>query len=237
MRPRLNSLRTQLFTAIGVILLLSAVLTLGVGGLLTRQAVDRATLRDLSHQADLLAGREQTDILPLARLRDLEPYLRRQNEQVVVLSSLSSRTRFASEETLRELRARRAVDGSITIAGTSNYFSARVGPRARVGPKAFVLLRQHRNASADWLPFLNALAIAAAAGMPEWNAVSKHATAGTRGYTSVTASRASSDLGWWRGARSTSRRSSRSTAASIRTGPRYRRPPCTMRCPIASGGS
>jgi len=165
MRPRLNSLRTQLFTAIGVILLLSAVLTLGVGGLLTRQAVDRATLRDLSHQADLLAGREQTDILPLARLRDLEPYLRRQNEQVVVLSSLSSKTRFASEETLRELRARRAVDGSITIAGTSNYFSARVGPRARVGPKAFVLLRQHRNASADWLPFLNALAIAAAAGM------------------------------------------------------------------------
>jgi len=160
MRPRLNSLRSQLFAAIGVILLLSAVLTLGVGGLLTRRAVDRATSRDLSHQADLLAHREQTDILPLARLPKLKPYLERQNEQVVILSSLSSKTPFASEETLRKLRAHHAVDGSITIAGTSDYFSAR-----QVDQKAFVLLRPHRSISADWFPFLNALAIAAAAGM------------------------------------------------------------------------
>jgi signal transduction histidine kinase len=160
MRPRLNSLRAQLFTAIGVILLLSAVLTLGVGGLLTRRAVDRATQRDLSHQADLLAPREQNDIMPLARLPQLKPYLARQNEQVHVLSSLSSKTPFASEETLRKLRAGHAVNGSITIAGTGSYFAARP-----VGRKAFVLLRPHRNASADWLPFLDALAIAAAAGM------------------------------------------------------------------------
>lgn len=160
MSPRLNSLRAQLFTAIGVILLLSAVLTFGVGGLLTRQAVDRATLRDLSHQADLLARREQTDILPLARLPELEPYLARQNEEVHILNSLRSNSPYASEETLRQLRAKQAVDGSITIAGTSNYFAAR-----SVDRKAFVLLRPHRNASADWLPFLNAIAIAATAGM------------------------------------------------------------------------
>jgi signal transduction histidine kinase len=160
MRPRLNSLRAQLFTAIGVILLLSAVLTFGVGGLLTRQAVDRVTLRDLSHQADLLKRREQTDILPLARLPELKPYLARQNEEVHILNSLGSDSPYASEETLRKLRANQAVDGSITIAGTSNYFAARPVDR-----KAFVLLRPHRNASADWLPFLNAIAIAAAAGM------------------------------------------------------------------------
>lgn len=157
---RPNSLRAQLFAAIGVILLLSTALMLGVGGLLTRRAVDRATLRDLSHQADLLARREQTDILPLARLPELEPYLRRQNEQVQVLASLNLETPFASEETLRRLRAGQAVDGSITIDGTSNYFAARPLDR-----KALVLLRPHRNASADWRPFLNALAIAAAAGL------------------------------------------------------------------------
>ena len=166
MRPRLNSLRAQLFAAIGLILLLSAVLTLGVGGLLTRQAVDRATLRDLSHQADLLARREQTGILlPLTRLPKLKPYLAKQNEKVELLYSLSSKTPFASEETLRRLRDRQAVDGSITIDGTSSYFAARVGPKVFVGPKAFVLLRPHRNATADWRPFFNALAIAAAAGM------------------------------------------------------------------------
>jgi signal transduction histidine kinase len=160
MRPRLNSLRTQLFAAIGVILLLSAVFTLAFGGLLTRRAVDRATLRDLSHQADLLARREQRDILPLARLPQLDKYLARQSEQVVVLPTIPSTSPFASDETLRELRASRPVDGSITISGTSNYFAAR-----RVDRGAFVLLRPHRNASADWLPFLSALAIAAAAGM------------------------------------------------------------------------
>ena len=160
MRPRLNSLRTQLFAAIGVILLLSAVLTLGVGGLLTLQAVDRATLRDLSHQADLLKRREQKDILPLARLPELNSFLARQNEQVVVLSSLQSRSRYASDETLRRLRADHPVNGSITIARTENYFAARP-----LGHKAFVLLRPHRNATAEWRPFLNALAIAAAAGM------------------------------------------------------------------------
>jgi len=160
MRPRLNSLRTQLFAAIGVILLLSAVLTLGVGGLLTLQAVDRATLRDLSHQADLLKRREQKDILPLARLPELNSFLARQNEQVVVLSSLQSRSRYASDETLRRLRADHPVNGSITIARTENYFAARP-----LGHKAFVLVRPHRNATAEWRPFLNALAIAAAAGM------------------------------------------------------------------------
>ena len=143
-----------------MILLLAASVTLGVGGLLTRQAVDRATLRDLSHQADLLVHREETDILPLARLTKLRPYLARQNEQVVVLSSLDSKSQYASKETMRGLRAGRSANGSITIAGTSNYFAARP-----LGSKAFVLLRPHRNASTELRPFINALAIAAAAGI------------------------------------------------------------------------
>jgi two-component system sensor histidine kinase BaeS len=160
MRPRLNSLGAQLFVAMGLILIISAAATLAVGALLTRRAVDRATLRDLSHQADLLAPREKADIMPLARLTDLEPYLARQNERVVPLSSLGSPSAVVSEATLRELRAGHSVDGSITIDGTSSYFAARP-----VGRKAFVLLRPHRNASTDWRPFLNALAIAVIAGM------------------------------------------------------------------------
>jgi two-component system OmpR family sensor kinase len=160
----MNSLRAQLFTAIGLILLLGTAVTLGVGGLLTRGAVDRATLRDLSHQADLLVHREEADLLPLARLHNLEPYLARQNEQVHVLDSLGSKSQYASDETMRELRAGRSVNGSITLEGARNYFAARpLGNKAH--RQAFVLLRPHGNASADWLPFLNALAIAAAAGM------------------------------------------------------------------------
>lgn len=153
-----NSLGSQLFIAIGLILLLSAASTLALGGLLTRRAVDRATLRDLSHQADLLANREAEDILPLARLADLEPYLKRQNERVVVLQSLESPSEVVSEQTLKMLRRGQAVDGSITIDGVSNFFAARAG--SELGKRGFVLLRPHGNASADWYPFLDALAIA-----------------------------------------------------------------------------
>lgn len=160
MRLRPRSLRAQLFTAIGVILLLSAALTLGVGGLLTHRAVDRATLHDLSHQADLVARQGQSDLFLGGHLPRLAPYLKRQNERVVVLSSLDTPSPTVSRKTLVALRAGRGVDGSITIAGTTDYFAARV-----VNGKGFVLLRPHRNVSADWLPFLNALAIAAAAGM------------------------------------------------------------------------
>ena len=61
--------------------------------------------------------------------------------------------------------------------------------------------------------------VVAAAGIAAWNAVSKHATAGTSGSTACTAASAASDFGWWRGARSVSARRSSSTLSSIRTGP------------------
>jgi two-component system OmpR family sensor kinase len=160
MRPRLGSLRSQLFAAIGLILLISAVLTFVVGGLLTRQAVDEATLRDLSHQADLLARREQEDILPLARLPSLKPYLARQGERVAVVSALNAPSEYVSERTLAELQAGRPVNGSLSEGGTTYFFAARP-----LGDQAFVLLRPHGNASSDWQPFLNALAIAVAAGI------------------------------------------------------------------------
>ena len=59
-----TSLRTRLFRAIALIVVLCVGLTVAVGLVLTRRAVDAATLRDVSHQADLIAGsQDATDAL------------------------------------------------------------------------------------------------------------------------------------------------------------------------------
>ena len=56
---RLASLRAQLFAAIVVVALLSLALALALGAILTRRAVERNTLRDVSAQFDLLVERER----------------------------------------------------------------------------------------------------------------------------------------------------------------------------------
>ncbi len=78
--------------------------------------------------------------------------------------------------------------------------------------------------------------MAAASGIVVWNAVSKHATAGTEGSAAVTASSAASDLGWCSGARSVSAPSRSRTSGVTRTGAVYLVPPCTIRCPAAPTG-
>ena len=84
MKVRARSLRTQLLAAIVFVVLLSAAISLVAGALLTRRAVDRSVLQDVSQQADLLAKRERVALLPLAHLESLQPFLVRQHERLVV---------------------------------------------------------------------------------------------------------------------------------------------------------
>jgi hypothetical protein len=51
-----SGLRSRLFRAIGVVVLICVALTIGLGVVLTHRAVKRATLKDLAHQADLIVG-------------------------------------------------------------------------------------------------------------------------------------------------------------------------------------
>ena len=75
-----------------------------------------------------------------------------------------------------------------------------------------------------------------APGSVAWNAVSKQATAGTSGSARADGRRApASDLGWCSGARSVSSCSARRTSSSTHDRSRKRGPPCTTRCPTASG--
>jgi signal transduction histidine kinase len=149
----LRSLRARLFAAIGVIVALSVAITLGLGLVLTRRAVEDATLKDLVHQSALIVGEERNALSPLTHLPQLRPYLQRQHERYLLDSAVLSRAAQG------ELAAGKVATGSVTIDGTAYYFAAEP-----VGKRAFVLLRPKSLADTRWTPFVEAIVIAALVG-------------------------------------------------------------------------
>ena len=155
---RFPPLRRRLFLAIVVIVVVSIGVTFAVGVVLSRRAVERANLDDLAHQADLIAGREsQSDVLlPLTRLEQLQPFLEKQKQQITIVP-LDKPSPYLAGNELADVRARRPVEGSVSVDGERYLFAAR-----NVQGRGFVLLRPKDPSFADWQPFLLALLIAGA---------------------------------------------------------------------------
>jgi two-component system, OmpR family, sensor kinase len=151
------SLRTRLIVSIGAVAVLSVALAVAIGAVLTRRSVEESTLRDVAAKADLLAERERLSLLPAARIRSLEPFLREQGERVVT-PPLDGSSPYLDEERARELRHGRPVDGTLTVDGTRYFYAARL-----VSGKAFVLLRPTDTVSSAWRPQQRGLAIGAGA--------------------------------------------------------------------------
>src|SRR5437764_2783031 len=149
----MTSLRTRLFRAIALIVVLCVGLTLGLGLVLTRRAVDDATLQDVTHQAALIAERERVAVSPFTYLKPLRPYLARQHEIYRTDAS------FLPADAQKLLQHKRAAEGSVTLNGTRYFFAAQP-----VESQAFVLLRPKSSTKSQWSPFLRALLIAALAG-------------------------------------------------------------------------
>ena len=151
----MSSLRARLVAAIGLTVALSIGVTLAIGFLLTQREVERATLRDLGHRADVLAERERSALLPLGRLGSLQQALEGQDERVDA-APLTGPTQYLDAGEQRELRHGRGVEG--VRGGT--YFAARP-----VGQKALVLLRPKRLDAATSRPFLQGLIVAGVLGL------------------------------------------------------------------------
>ncbi|MBA2298729.1 MAG: hypothetical protein H0W14_11915, partial [Actinobacteria bacterium] len=142
----LRSLRARLFAAIGLVALLSLVLALAIGAVLTRRAVERNTLRDVSAQFDLLVERERQAILPFSQLRSLQRFLERQDERVVQVALNGSSPLLPPERAARIRRGAR-LDGTLEIDGTRYLYAARL-----VRGRAFVLLRPASSTNSAWRP-------------------------------------------------------------------------------------
>ena len=151
----MRSLRGRLLAAIGLTVVLSVGLTVATGFWLTREEVERATLRDLGHRADVLAERECAALLPLARLEPLQQALEGQDERVAA-APLRGPTQYLDAGEQRRLR------NGLDVSGVRNgmYYAARP-----VGGKALVLLRPTRLDAATSRPFLAGLALAGLVGV------------------------------------------------------------------------
>jgi signal transduction histidine kinase len=152
------SLRRQLFLAVTLTVLLSAAVTLVVGGLLTRRASDRQVLEDVSQQAALIAARERVALLPLGHLESLRSFLARQDERVRVVP-LSAPSPLLDDSERASLRHGRPVAGTVSTDGRDWYLAA-----LPVAGKGLVLLRPRVVGAAAWRPYVDALLIGAGIG-------------------------------------------------------------------------
>jgi signal transduction histidine kinase len=147
------SLRSRLFQAISLIVVLCVGLTLGLGLVLTRRAVDEATLQDVIHQASLIAAREKVAVSPFTDLEQVIPDFTKQHETYKLDDS------FLSKSSRAVLARNQPVDGSVTFHGKDYFFAAQP-----VQQQVFILLRPKSVTKSQSAPFVYGLLIAALAG-------------------------------------------------------------------------
>jgi two-component system OmpR family sensor kinase len=146
------SLRARLFQAIAVVVLICVALTIGLGIVLTRRAVDKATLADVGHQADLLAAAQIAGVAPLKSLPPrIQAMLDRQHELLVW--HRSDLPTWAQ----KRLAQGHSAQGTMSFSGDPYYFAARLA-----NPGTLILLRPQSTARTS--AFVWGLLLAAAAG-------------------------------------------------------------------------
>jgi two-component system sensor histidine kinase BaeS len=148
-----KSLRSRLFQAIGVVVLICVALTIGVGLVLTQREVKKSTLRDLAHQVDLIVANQGVSTAKGLK-RTVQPILNQSPQPEIYLFDAGDLPLWAQER----LAARHPVpvQGTMDFGGDSYYFAARKG-----NPGTIILLRQQRSLLSG---YVWGLFIAAAAG-------------------------------------------------------------------------
>jgi signal transduction histidine kinase len=151
----MTSLRGRLFQAIVLVVVICVGLTVAVGLVLTRRAVDRGALHDLSHQADLIAGSQGIGASVTPHFESLRPYLDRQHETFIQTATL------LPDKAKAALRRGRPYDGTVSIGSDDYFFAAR---RVTGTKQLFILLRPKSATGARWTPYVYSLLLAAGVG-------------------------------------------------------------------------
>jgi two-component system OmpR family sensor kinase len=153
-----SGLRSRLFRAIGVVVLICVALTIGLGIVLTRRAVQRATLQDVTHQANLIAALQRNSIPSLKSLpARITTVLSRQQEQLLFDRRdlpLWAQKRLASRQPAQGTMWYGAAD-----LRARYYFAAR-----NVNPGTLIVIRPVSSSGSLLSPYVWGLLIAAAAG-------------------------------------------------------------------------
>ncbi len=145
------SLRSRLFQAIAVVVIMCVALTIGVGLVLTRRAVEKTTLQEVALQADIIASAQgsSSGTLSIPDLVQTQGEYLFRDPRVVPQPARSQLTQNDHAK----------VQGTLTRDGRTYYYAARWG-----NPGYVVLLRPASTATSLLSSFFWGLLIAAGAG-------------------------------------------------------------------------
>src|SRR6266567_966075 len=152
-----GSLRTRLFLAVTLAVLVSIGVTLGVGTVLLRSSVRRAVLGNLGRQADLLAARELGRPLTPRQLDAVERVFLRLGERVVLVPEAPLSLPIGQRQALAEGRP---VEGEGTFRGRTLLYAGRP-----VGQQVLLVFRPARLGYSDWRPFVGGFLVAGLIGL------------------------------------------------------------------------
>ena len=149
------SLRARLFQAIGAVVIICVALTIGLGLVLTRRAVEKATLQGVKNQADIIQAIQSGSS---GTVPEITQPLILQHETLAWDTTIIPQP--ARRRLLRSTAAHPVpVDGTLVLGGVTYYYAARY-----TNPKYIVLLRPVSTATSLLSSYVWGLLIAAVAG-------------------------------------------------------------------------
>jgi two-component system sensor histidine kinase BaeS len=146
-----GGLRSRLFRAIGVVVLICVALTIGLGLILTQREVKSSALRDLAHQVDLIAA-NQGPYTAKGLKKKTQAILDNSPQREIYLYRRGDLPPWAQ----RRVAAHQPAQGTMNFRGDSYYFATVKG-----NPGTIILLRRERSLLSG---YVWGLLIAAAAG-------------------------------------------------------------------------
>jgi two-component system sensor histidine kinase BaeS len=151
------SLRSRLFLGIAATVLVSLVVTVLAGALLTRRSLERSALDALERQVALVAAQRRADPSRSTQ-RELGEFLATDEQRLAILTPTQAEL-LLPEAGASRLREGETTSGSVAVRGRRFLYAAR-----RNGDEAIVLLRPASELAADWTPFALGLGVAGLVG-------------------------------------------------------------------------
>ena len=151
------SLRSRLFLGIAGTVLVSLVVTVVTGALLTRRSLERSGIDALERQVDLIAE-QRASATERDAVTALGRFLATDQQRLAIMTTAQAELLLPASGAAR-LRAGSTARGSVDVRGEEFLYAAR-----RNGDEAIVLLRPASRQAADWWPFGYGLALAGVVG-------------------------------------------------------------------------
>ena len=151
------SLRSRLFLGIGATVLVSLVVTVTAGALLTRRSLEDSAVRALARQVELIAAGRQ-DAPAESADAALGRFLATDQQRLAILTPAQAAL-LLPDDGAERIRSGLPASGSVDVRGEQFLYAAR-----STGAEAIVLLRPADREAADWWPFLVGLALAGVVG-------------------------------------------------------------------------